>query len=204
MKSILGILVLTFCGFSLTLGQRQVTESNSAFSKLPPAVKKDLYSRLRSYVEYRRTHRWTSLYDLLWKQYIAGPKGLNGMSKDQFVKTKIGISEAYEIIDFEAKRISLISNDNEGFVVRVEGCGKYLHKERRRHLRKTSWKSSLNAAFDSGHWYFTEIGIGPRCLGCAPEPCNLGLSNGSQSLTETNNSTTMTSHRKFSRNHWSY
>ena len=139
-------------------GQRKEVKPDT-LAAVPAARRARLIQRLELFVAYYRTREWNKLYDLLGEQAKAYVEG--GLSRERFLKEL----PKPKLNKFKPDIVSLMLGTEENGIWIIWGCGEYSRAGPDEKLRST-----IEAYFQNGDWYFSEVGT-PAPLHGNPEKC---------------------------------
>ncbi len=150
--------ILLFCFATVSAQKKAETD---VFADVPPDKRARLIERFETFVQYYRERNKDKVYDLIGeqaKQYVVG-----GLSRERFLKEvyllklkKFKVEEVGEWRTEQGKGTGVWS---------ISGCGEY-----NRFGPNEKLLSSLEAYWQDGDWYFSQIGT-PRPLHGEPEGC---------------------------------
>ncbi|HEV8368831.1 MAG TPA: hypothetical protein VGQ39_12835 [Pyrinomonadaceae bacterium] len=142
---------------SLLIGSAFVGASSGQkpdpFANVPASQRDRLKSRLTEFVDYHRTKQWERVYDLLAERSKQAVEG--GLPKDLFLKKKL-YSEAKKFTPTSIQKM-----DDDWWM--IWGCATY--------QRGGAMESALEAYFQDGNWFFSDIWSSPPCIDCTPRSC---------------------------------
>jgi hypothetical protein len=124
-----------------------------AFADVPASQRERLKSWLSEFVELHRSKQWNRVYDFIaeWSKNAAE----SGLPRDRFLKKKL-----YSGVRRFTPR-SVQKMDNGWWM--VWGCGSF--------DRGRSMEAAVEAYFQDGDWYFSDIWCSPPCIDCLPKDC---------------------------------
>jgi hypothetical protein len=150
MKMPLVIMLVITAGF---IGASSNAQKPDAFADVPASQRERLKSRLSEFVELHRSKNWSRVYDLIAERAKNATEG--GMPRDMFLKKKL-YSSVRRFTPRSAKKI-----DDDWWI--VGGCGGFDRGE--------NIEAVVEAYFQDGDWYFSDIWGSFPCIDCMPKDC---------------------------------
>ncbi|HEX8000454.1 MAG TPA: hypothetical protein VF528_18875 [Pyrinomonadaceae bacterium] len=150
----------------------------NVFRPVPSKLRPRLIRRLNLYVSLRRTRQWGRLYDLYSRQYVARRWPPTGMLREEFVKgnQQDDTGERGDgLLRFKADKVRFApaSEDAPTRAV-IEGCAEYYSSRAGVRIgRSRKLKSVVEARYEGGEWYLTDVVVNYRCEGCEADRCRL-------------------------------
>lgn len=168
--------VALVCDAPVCAGQGR--ERVDVFRTVPAKMRPQLISRLNLYVMLRRTRQWGRLYDLYTRQYVARRWPPTGMTREEFVKGNQQDDKGERgdgLLRFKANKVKFApASEDAPARAFIEGCAEYYASRAGVRLgRSRKLKSIIEATYENGEWYLTDVVVNYNCEGCAADKCRM-------------------------------
>lgn len=153
-----------------------VKERQQVFRTVPANLRPQLVSKLKLYVLFRSRHQWGRLYDLYAKQYLSRRWPPTGMTREEFIRGNQeddAAGRGDNLLSFKADRVQF-RPETADVPMRaiIYGCAEYYAtKASRRVGRSRRLKSVIEATYERGAWYLTDVVVNYRCEECPADNC---------------------------------
>jgi hypothetical protein len=135
------------------LSAKIIAQKPDIFASVPEKEQSQLKARLAVFVLYHQEKDWIKVYELLGSQYKNA--WTKPADQDEFVKKRLYSS-------IEKFTPSSVQRMDEGWWM-IWGCGTFRNGGQ--------MTASLEAYFENGSWYFSDIWSVAPCIDCKPDSC---------------------------------
>jgi hypothetical protein len=145
--------------FALVGGAESI-QQRGPFDAVPAQFRQRLDDRLQEFVSHHRKKEWSDVYAMFSQRYMRTVD--SGMSPDRFVEER----RFSRILRFTPVESLALVDDKEAPFVIILGCGEY-----ERTGLNSNVETNVEATWENGDWYFSELRHRAPCLDCEARRC---------------------------------